>query len=70
MEEEIRDCLISFVGDKECLQPLKVRINQDQVPGTFDCGHVDKVNLPISFREGAASLVGRKIGAIRFGVGV
>ena len=46
-------------------------ILQDQgVPGTFDCGHVDKVNLPISFREGAASLVGRKIGAIRFGVGV
>lgn len=43
--------------------PALRRVHQDQeVPNTFDCGHVCKVKLPLRSGERASSLAGGKRG--------
>ena len=54
---------------EECLHPPREGIHQDQeILGTSDSGHVGKVKLPVSFRKGTSSLMGRKRGAMIPGV--
>jgi hypothetical protein len=61
LEEEIRGCLNTFVSCGKFLHPPWEDVHQNQeVFGTFDSGHVDKVKLPVSSRKGTSSLMGRE----------
>lgn len=65
LEEEIRDCLSPFVSCGKCFYPPGEGVHQDQeVLGMSDSGHVGKVKLPVSFKKGTSSLMGRKRGAM------
>ena len=69
LEEEVRDCLSPFVSCGKCLYPPQEGVNQDQgLLGMSESVHEGKVKLPVSFRKGTSSLMGRKRGAMIPGV--